>query len=366
MVLTNLKLANFRNYNVLDIKFSPFYNIIYGNNGEGKTNIVEAIYLLSLSKSFRVNSDKLMIMKGMSEAICECKIKTLINTRYKVTLNNDSKIFEIDNLKQDKVSDYISNINVILFNPDDVNLIKDSPSERRKLINIEISKINREYLLLLTKYNKILKMRNAYLKIINPSHQDSKVYLDVLTSNLVDCGIKICKIREDFTCLINKFIGDKYSKIFGSGNLHVNYVSTFKSKNKEDIIINYDKYFSKEVTEKKTSFGIHHDDLVFILDGNKLKDYGSVGQHKNSILSFKLAIIEIIKEMDYEKPILILDDLFSELDNDKISNLLRLLDGDIQTFITTTNIELFNIQNIKNYKLFHVENGNVKEDFNGE
>ncbi len=366
MELTNIKLTNFRNYDDLEVKFSNKYNIIYGNNASGKTNLVEAIYLLALTKSFRINTDKIMIKKGKKKLIVEGKIKTKVKTSYKVSIDSNSKKTEIDNNNQDKISDYVSNINVILFNPDDVFLIKDSPSERRKLLNIEISKMYKEYLLLLNGYNKILKHRNSYLKEIYINGGASKDYLDILTNKLIEYGYKIYEYRLEFVKNINKHLNDIYIKIFGYGDLKLKYHSDYLKKTKGDILESYRKVYSKEMENGKTLIGIHHDDIIFVLDKNKLKDFGSVGQHKNSIIAFKLAEIEVIKEYKGEIPILILDDLFSELDNDKIKNIISLLDKDIQTFITTTNIENFDIENFDSYKVFKVDNDKVREEKYGK
>ncbi len=365
MELTNLKLTNFRSYDTLDIKFSNKYNIIYGNNGVGKTNLVEAIYLLALTKSFRVTNDKLMIKKGKNRTVVEGKIKTKLNTSYKVIINKVSKKVEIDNNISDRISDYVSKINVILFNPEDVNLINESPGERRKLLNIEISKIYKEYLLLLTSYNKILKLRNSYLKemLVKKSFKDE--YLEILTIKLVEYGKKIYEFRKMFIEDINKYIGKIYKKIFSIGKLEVKYQSEF-SKSSEEINELFNNNYHKELDYGKTLFGVHHDDIIFFLDKNKMKDWGSVGQHKNSIIAFKLAEIEVIKELKGETPILILDDLFSEIDDEKIKNIIDLLDKNIQTFITTTSIRNFDTNKFDKYKIFKVENNKIKEEKHGK
>ncbi len=366
MELSNIKLTNFRSYEKLNLNFSNKYNIIYGNNGTGKTNLVEAIYLLALTKSFRINVDKLMIKKGSKDLIVEGSIKTKFKTKYKVLIDSKSKKVEIDDNKQDKISDYVSNINVVLFNPDDVFLIKDAPSERRKLLNIEISKMYKEYLLLLNNYNKILKHRNSYLKEIYINANASKEYIDILTKKLVEVGTKIHNYRKKFIEDINKYISDIYIKIFDYGSLKVKYLSDFNNKTEEQIMEMYKNNQLKEMENGKTIHGIHHDDIIFMLDKNKVKEYGSVGQIKNSIISFKLAEIELIKEHKNDTPILILDDLFSELDNQKAQNILNLLDKDIQTFITTTSVDNFYLKSFEKYKLFKVENGTIKEEKNGK
>ncbi len=367
MELTNIKLNNFRNYEKLDLKFSKNYNIFYGNNGSGKTNLVEAIYLLALTKSFRVNDDKLMIKLGENGLLVEGKVKTKVNTRYKISIDKEgNKITTIDNGKSSLISDYISNINVILFNPEDVNLINNTPTERRKLLNIEISKMNKEYLLLLNTYNKILKHRNSYLKDASARKNLSIEYLDVLTSKLIEMGLKIRNYRETFIKDINNYISNIYKDIFGYGELKVTYVSEFLNKDAVKISENFAKNYKKELQFGKTLLGVHHDDIVFILDGVKLKDFGSVGQHKNSIIAFKLAEIEMIKKEKNENPILILDDLFSEIDSEKARNIIKILDNNIQVFITTTSIDNVVGLDIKKSKSFKVTKGKIEEERNGK
>ncbi|MFI3260779.1 MAG: DNA replication/repair protein RecF [bacterium] len=366
MKLKKLKITNFRTYSDLDINFSDCYNIIYGNNGEGKTNLVESIYFLAITKSFRANKDDLMIKKNTDNLIVEGTVKTRFSTKYKILLNASKKEVFIDNSKCSSLSDYISNVNVILFHPDDVFLIKDSPNERRKLINIEISKIYNEYLVILNKYNKVLKMRNSYIKSYKNGNNFSKEYLDILTNNLIENGIKICNYRSEFIDEINKYLSDCYKKIFGYGNLEVKYISVFKNKNSADLIEFYNQNYEKEILNGKTNYGIHHDDIIFYLDGNKLKDWGSVGQHKNSILSFKLAEIEMLKKQKKESPILILDDLFSELDNEKIDNILKLINKDLQIFITTTDINKFKFEKIDDFKVFKIEKEKIMEENYGK
>ncbi len=366
MELTNIKLKNFRNYDKLDLKFSNNYNIFYGNNGSGKTNLVEAIYLLALTKSFRVNDDKLMIKIGEKELSVEGKIKTKVKTNYKVLINDTSKNVLIDSGKPNSMGDYVAKINVILFNPEDVNLINNTPNERRKLLNIEISKMYKEYFLLLNTYNKILKHRNAYLKDVSTRENISFEYLDVLTSKLIEIGLKIRNYRDLFIKDINKYISKIYKDIFGYGFLKVKYVSEFMNKDALKLSELFAKNYQKEINFGKTILGIHHDDIIFTLDGIKLKDFGSVGQHKNSIISFKLAEIEMIKEEKCENPILILDDLFSELDKEKASNILKILDKDIQVFITTTSIDNLEGLNITKSKAFKVTKGKIEEEKNGK
>lgn len=362
MKIDSLSLMNFRNYETLNISFGNL-NIIYGLNGSGKTNIVEAIYMLALTKSFRINNDKIMIKKGKIKAKIKGNVlKKNDENEFGVEISNDGKIVTINGEKQDKVSDYVSRINVILFNPSDTRLIDDAPSERRKMLNIEISQIYKEYLVVLTNYQRILKQRNFYIRgmYINGSYTGE--YLDILTKKLVEYGKVICKYRQDFIDNINKYITSNYEKIFGSGTLKIRYVSTFKNKSEDDLIKKFKDNYQKELSVGKTLEGIHHDDIMFILDNNNLKEWGSEGQRKNAIISFKLAEINVINEIKDYYPILILDDLFSELDKEKITNLLGMLDRNVQTFITTTDLKNISKKVIKDAKKIKVCDGAIEEE----
>ena len=361
MKIDSLKLLNFRSYSSININFSPNLNIIFGMNGSGKTNIVESIYALSLTKSFRTNNDNLMIMKNKNVSKVEANIeKNNIKDNYQLILQNHEKIVKINDKKVDKLSDYISNIFIILFNPEDLRIIKESPALRRKLLNIELSQLDNNYVLYLNGYNKILKQRNIYLKEMYINGTLSKNYLDVMTEKLVDYGLKIFEMRKKFIDKISLTIGSIYKDIFEYGDLSIKYKSDYNAK-KEDILKKYRENLKKDLFLGKTTFGIHHDDLDFILDDFLLKECGSEGQQKNALISFKLAEIEIIKSINKNYPILIFDDLSSELDKNKINNILNILDEKVQTFITTTNIDFFDSNVLKKAKLIKVNNSNLEE-----
>ena len=361
MKIKTLTLSNFRNYDTLKINFSEKLNLIYGNNGSGKTNLVEAIYSLALTKSFRANNDKYLIKKNENSAkIIGDILKNEYLSTFIVTLSEDGKKVEIDNNVVDRISNYISKLTIVLFYPGDTELINDSPSERRKMVNIEISQLYKEYLLILNNYNKILKQRNAYLKQLYVNGNASTEYLDILTRKLIEYGVQIYNYRKNYIEKINLYIVDIYKNIFGDGILNIKYNSDYK-KNENDILKAYRNIYSREMAFGKTLLGVHHDDFEFILDDNKLKDWGSQGQKKNAIISFKLAEINLIYEVKQDYPILILDDLFSELDKNKITNILKLLDNKVQTFITTTDLKNVDKKIMKKCSVFEVKQGCIKE-----
>ena len=361
MRLLNLKLLNFRNYSKLDLDFNPYKNIIIGKNGMGKTNIVEAIYVLALTKSFRGTKESVVIKNNSDLCRVEGIIKDNYENSYKVILKDGEKKVKINNTNIPKISDYLSKINVVLFNSEDLDLIKDTPGTRRKMINIELSQFSNEYLKLLQYYNKVLKQRNAYLKTLYLNGMASKDYLNILTDQLIEIGIKIYNYRNEFINDLNKYIKNNYLKITGNDTLILNYLSDYKDKNKEELIKLYKKNINRDIQYGKTEIGIHHDDFDFSFNDMSLKDYGSEGEQKNAIIAFKIAEMQIFIEKKGIYPILILDDLFSELDEEKINNILDFISDDVQTFVTTTEIDKVQEKLRCNSKIFEVQSGNVIE-----
>jgi len=364
MRIKSLKLFNFRNYKNLKIDFSDTLNIIYGKNGMGKTNLVEAVYVLALTKSFRTNNDKLLISKEEELFKIEGTIIDTTENNYKITLNEEGKKVEVNNTPIPRLSDYISKLSVIIFSPDDLRIIKSTPQDRRKVLNMQLSQLNNNYLKHLNNYNKVLKQRNAYLKTMYVNHNASKDFLDILTSELIEYGEKIYEERTEYFSYLNGIIADKYSKIAGQNILEIKYLSDFKNFHKEKILKKYKSSENKDIILGKTSIGIHRDDYAFYLNGDSLKDYGSEGQRKNAIISYKLSEIEIFFQKKKTNPILILDDLFSELDNEKIKNILKMIDKNVQTFITTTDINKVSEQIKKKSKIFEAKGTKIKETKN--
>lgn len=362
MEINSLKLLNFRNYESLEIKFSSHTNIIYGQNGMGKTNLVEAIYILGLTKTFRLGNDDVVIKKGKNIAKVEGLITDKIVNNYKIIISTSGKRIKIDNNRISKLSDYITKVNIILFNPDDLKIIKDTPMTRRRLLNIEISGIDNEYISYLTNYNKILKQRNTYLKALSKKNIYQNEFLNILTEQLIDIGLKVVAKRSEFINNINEYISDIYYSITKKGHLSINFKSEFQGKTKEKLLKQYEKNISREITMGKSLFGPQHDDIEFIIDNEIVKEFSSVGEQKNSVIAFKLAEIKNIEQKLNKKPILILDDLFSELDKEKINNILKLIDQDMQTFITTTEIDQVSTELLNNSQIFHVINGKVMEE----
>lgn len=361
MQIRKLELYNFRNYDNLKLNFSDNINLIFGNNGVGKTNLIEAIYVLAITKSFRTKNEKILIKDNTLESYIEGEIHSKKTTKYKIILSANGKKAKINNVIKSKLSDYISNVNVILFNPDDLLIIKDTPNFRRKFLNCEISQLNNEYLNLLNKYNVILKNRNFYLRTMYINKMADKNYLDLLTKKLIESGLKIFEYRKNYIEDINENLAKYYKKISTKDGLKIRYLSDYNKQNEEQIFNKYKKTLEKDIVLGKTQIGIHHDDYFFSLLSKNLKEYGSEGQKKNAIIALKMAEIDIFKKRKQEYPILILDDLFSALDKRKINNIIKLLKKKVQVFITVTDLANLQEKLLANSKIYKITNGKVEE-----
>ena len=361
MEITSLRLLNFRNFDKLELNFSKNKNIIIGDNGMGKTNIVESIFVLALTKSFRTNDDDILLKNSSELYKIEGNIKSYFVNNYKIVYQDKIKVVKINNNKINKLSDYISNINVILFSINDLKLIKDTPSTRRKLINLEISQLYNCYITYLNYYNKILKQRNMYLKSLYKKNVNYD-YLEIIDKQLIDYGIKICDIRKKFIDNVNNRLSNVYSDLGGFDNLNIFYKTDYDNKNLSELIDLYKFNIDKDIALGSTQIGVHRDDFIFSCMDKEIKNFASEGQQKNAIIAFKLVELEIFKEINNEYPILILDDLFSELDLKKIEKILNYINDSIQTFITTTDIKKINKKYLKNCKIFKLTTNGIEED----
>ena len=360
MKITNLKLKNFRNHENINLEFSEYKNIIIGNNGIGKTNIVESIYYLALTKSFRTNNDSVLIKDDNDFAVIEAKIKDKISNEYKIVLTKDGKNIKIDNNSIKSIGDYISKINVILFTQEDMKLIKDNPSIHRKLINMELSEFNNNYLKLLSVYNKILKQRNSYLKSMAFNGNIPYDYLDIITNKLIDIGLKIYEIRKEYINEINLYIDEIFKKVVKKEHLKIKYISNFDNKNRDELIKQYKKNNQKDINYGKTHLGVHLDDFIFEINQKPAKDYLSEGELKNAVIAFKLSEIKYCIKVKNKVPILILDDLFSELDDKKINSLIGNFKKNFQIIITTTDIDKVNSKLLTNCRVFKLTNKRIE------
>lgn len=365
MYIKKIKLHNFRNYESLSTTLTKGINIIYGENAQGKTNLLESIYVLGLTKSHRNFIDNNLINnKGEYLTIEGIVNDAKLDNKLNIYIDKNIKVLKYNNIHLKKVSDYISKMNIIIFYPEDLELIKGSPINRRKYLNLELSQLYSNYFILINEYNKILKLRNEYLKKINHNKSTDINYINVLTDYLIDKSINIYKLRYKFINKLNEQCSKIYKDIMGLDNFKIIYKPSIEldleSKNLKDILKKqYDDKLNYDIKLCSTTLGPHKDDIEFYLDDNNLKFYGSQGQQRVAILSLKLSEIEIFKKYKETTPILLLDDIFSELDDIKKNNLLKYINRDIQTIITTTDLNNLDDKLIKKSKLFNIKNGNI-------
>ena len=358
MIIKKLSIKNFRNYDSLNISFNPKINIIYGENGVGKTNLLESIYLLALTKSHRSFLDNNLIKKN--KEFSNIKGDFIINeilSKFEINLLENKKVIKKDNDEVKKISDYLSIINIIIFYPDDLQIIKGSPNERRNYLDIELSQIFNNYIEVLIKYNKILKMRNNYLKT---SIKFDNNYFDVVTDHLIDYALILTKLRKKFINKINEKCSKIYEELTGLKKFNIKYISNYSNKEtKEEIKKMYDDIKNQELKYNLTMIGPQKDDLEFYIDDKNIKNYGSQGQQRMAILALKLSELEIIKELKNETPILLLDDVLSELDIEKQNKLLKFIKNNSQVIITTTDLENIEENILKKSKKIHIKEGKI-------
>jgi len=366
MIIKSLELADFRNYDNLKIDFSSGTNILYGDNAQGKTNILEAIYVSATTKSHKGSKDKEIIGFGKEEA----HIRTILEkdgAEYRVDMHlrgNRSKGIAIDGQKIKRASDLIGMLNVVFFSPEDLSIIKNGPSERRRFMDMELCQLDQIYLNSLSKYNKLVVERNKVLKDLF-EHPENSVLLDVQDKQLCEYGSIIIKAREKFITELNEIIRPIHEKLTGGKEL----LSVYYEPNVEQA--EFEKKLSssrkKDIYAKQTTVGPHKDDFSFIVkkseedDGIDIRKYGSQGQQRTASLSLKLSEIEIVKKSKKENPVLLLDDVLSELDSNRQNYLLNTI-GNIQTIITCTGLDEFVNNRFEIDKLFRVTDGTVSSE----
>ncbi|MBQ6495287.1 MAG: DNA replication/repair protein RecF [Bacilli bacterium] len=365
MIINNLKLRNFRNYSYLDIELSKKLNIFIGNNAQGKSNLLESIVVLALTKSYLNVKDENLIKDGENVSILEANVNSLnTNKKLFVSFSNSVKKLKINDVEIKKYIDYVSNIKFVLFSPMDITLIKDSPAVRRKYFNIEISQISNNYIKLLQKYNVLLKKRNQFLKSINDISFDNDYFINILDDNFSTLALDITFERKKFIDDINNYIGKIYYELTGDNGLMLVYNNSIPFDEDKELMKNnfIDKLKDNYMRDKlygMTLNGPHRDDYSIYLDGKDLSLYGSQGQNRSAILALKLSLLDIFKDITNDYPILLLDDIFSELDLDKRNRLIKYIMNDIQTIITTTDLDMIDESLVNNAKVFIVDNGNV-------
>lgn len=369
MRINNLKLVNYRNYDSLLVDFNKNINLILGKNGQGKTNIVESLTLMSIGKSFRTNRDRELIKFGSENLYAGCSFsRNGIDKKIEVVVTKDKKGIKVNGVSIKSIQELLGNLNVVVFSPEDLKLVKDGPRERRVFIDKEISQIMPRYYSILTNYNKILNQRNRLLK----SHKVDANLLEVYDCTLAEFGGEIHLIRMRFI--------EKLSEI--SNKLHKSLTSekenlTIKYKNQLDIDTStplleirnqmMDKLMSsreQDMMNRNTKIGPHRDDLGIFINDIDVRLYGSQGQQRTASISLKLSEIELIKRELGDYPVLILDDVFSELDQNRQKMLVEKL-KDIQMFVTSADPLHKNILGKDGYTIFYIDSGKVLKVENG-
>lgn len=368
MILRKIKLVNFRNYKNFNISFQKNINIIIGDNAQGKTNILESIYTLALTKSYRTTNDSNLIRLNQEKFIIIGETKDeKVFKKLSLELYKGNKVAKINDNTINKISDYIGNLYVILSSPDDLQMIKGSPSERRNFLNIEISQLSSNYIKKYNEFNKILKMRNDYLKLLYTNSLCDYNYLDILTDNLIDREVEIYIERNNFINRINKYITDIYKNITGIKDLKIVYETNVEFNNFEFAEIKnvlkekYRKNQQREIAMGMTLYGPHRDDFTFTIEGNDIKIYGSQGQQKLAFIALKFSEIPIFEEKTGTKPIILLDDIFSELDKTKKNKLIQYIDNDYQVIITSNDTKDISKKILKDANIFKIQDGKIIE-----
>jgi DNA replication and repair protein RecF len=365
MKIKNINIINFRNYEKLDISFSDGINIFIGLNGTGKTNLLESIYVLALTRSHRAYIDKNLIKSEEEFLKINGLIETKdINKKLEIFINQKGKRVSINKLTLKKVSDYISNFAVVLFTPDDLELIKGSPGERRKFLNIEIGQLDNKYFYYLNDYNELIKNRNEYLKSKRYDNYDLK-YIEVINNQIIDKAMAIYKYRFSFIKNIEENLRNIYKEI-STEDIYIEYMNSCDIKEYDEVkikdILSYKliNNLKKEAIQGSTLYGPHKDDFIVYIDGKSAREYASQGQQRLLVLGIKIAELDVFKKIKNEYPVLLLDDVFSELDINKKNKIISFLDKNIQVFITSTDIKNINKRLLINSKILNIKNGEIK------
>ncbi|HAL01450.1 MULTISPECIES: DNA replication/repair protein RecF [unclassified Exiguobacterium] len=367
MRLDSVRLSHYRNYDALELSFSEKTNVLIGENAQGKTNLLEAIYVLALAKSHRTTHDKELIGWDQETARVEGRVVKRTGSHVQeIVISGRGKKAKLNHLEQRRLSDYVGALNIVLFAPEDLHIVKGSPQVRRRFLDMEIGQVSPVYLHELSQYLKVLKQRNALLKQLSMKGGD-ETFLDILTEQMITLAVKIVQRRHHFMAQLEKWarpIHDGISR--GQEELALIYRSdTFGNEllDVEGMTASYTQKFGKikenEIRRGVTLFGPHRDDFEMEVNGRNVQTYGSQGQQRTAALSLKLAEIELIHEEVGEYPLLLLDDVLSELDDHRQTHLLDTMQQKVQTILTTTSVDGIAHETINQAKLFHVKQGTV-------
>ena len=358
MYIESIELKNYRNYEYLYIELDPATNILYGDNAQGKTNILEALYLSGTTKSHRGTKDRDIIQFGYDES----HIETIVEKRgvcFQIDMHlkkNSPKGIAIDKIPIRKAGELFGIVHFVFFSPEDLNIIKEGPAGRRRFIDLELSQLDKIYLSNLSNYNRIINQRNSLLKDIY-GQKNLIETLDIWDMQLAAYGTKVLERRKEFIKQVNEIISDIHYKLTGNKErISISYEASNGSLSMEDAL---KKYRERDIRMKSTTVGPHRDDICFTTDsGLDVRRFGSQGQQRTAALSLKLSEIELVKMVIRDTPVLLLDDVLSELDKHRQNYLLDSI-HDIQTIITCTGLDEFVNHRFSINKIFHIKNGHA-------
>lgn len=368
MFVKNVSLQHYRNYEALQLEAFGDVNLIIGRNAQGKTNLMEALFVLALTKSHRTSKDQELIAFEQPSAHISAEVEKKYGAvRLELSLSQQGKKAKINGLEQRKLSDFIGTLNVVMFAPEDLEIVKGTPGVRRRFLDMEIGQVAPSYLFHLQQYQKVLVQRNNLLKQLWGKDAAQQAMLDIWDTQLVEHGVKIVKKRKQFIKKLQKWAETIHQGITnGLEELSLHYLPSFADSEEEDEAVLFDRFMIKlsqmkeqEIRRGMTLAGPHRDDLAFYINGKEVQTYGSQGQQRTTALSLKLAEIELIQEEIGEYPVLLLDDVLSELDPYRQTQLIETFQSKVQTFITATGIESLNTDKLKGASIFHVHDGQV-------
>ncbi|RWR08936.1 DNA replication/repair protein RecF [Siminovitchia fortis] len=368
MYIVELELENYRNYEHLSLSFENKVNVFVGENAQGKTNVMEAIYVLGMAKSHRTSNDKELIRWDEDYAKIDGRVqKTNGSVPLQLIISKKGKKAKFNHIEQRKLSHYVGNMNVVMFAPEDLRLVKGSPQTRRRFIDMEIGQVSPVYLYDIGQFQKILQQRNHYLKQLQTKRQTDRTFLDILDEQFISAAIKIIQKRFEFIHLLQGWAKPIHAGISRSlETLGIQYkpsLDVSETFDSSKMITVFEEKLSsireREIERGISLIGPHRDDVNFFVNGRDVHTFGSQGQQRTTALSVKLAEIELIHSEIGEYPILLLDDVLSELDDYRQSHLLNTIQGKVQTFVTTTTTSGIDHQTIKEADSFFVQNGTI-------
>ena len=368
MKLTELNLHHFRNYDEAQVEFSPQINVLIGENAQGKTNLLESIYVLAMTRSHRTNNDRELIEFGKDAAQIKGTVqRELGSLKLELDIGKHGKKAKANHLEKARLSEYLGQLNVILFAPEDLALVKGAPTVRRRFIDMEFGQVSPKYLHDLTQYRDILKQRNRYLKQLQSHEAQDQLYLEVLSEQLAAVGGAIISQRVKFLSELEGYAQELHQSITqGRENLTFEYSSAVKDAStltevelSEALMDLYRQNQSKEIFQGTTLYGPHRDDVRFLINHKNVQTYGSQGQQRTTALSVKLAEIDLMKNQTGEYPILLLDDVLSELDGARQTHLLKTIQDMVHTFLTTPGLSDVARNLIKEPRIFHIRDGQI-------